>query len=115
MTTWLLLLALHDPNRVAIDHVDTIERNVVECGNHKFDQVIFWRWDGERISVCEWRMATKVPHVERYRGGWRAVWFDGDVLRDVRARQYQAIWSNYDREIEDRDFGPQPRQGFGRR
>ena len=91
----------------AHDSVDVIERNDVRDDIGDFRQVIFWRHDGDRDAVTDWRLDEGIPPAERTQNGWRLRWFDGNVLREVRASTHWHSQANYDRETEDQEITPQ--------
>ncbi len=99
---------------VAIDTADAIEVNHYfdENGRVVFDQVIFWEWCGHagRHHVFAWRLLkepAQVPLRDTDRGGYVSIWYDGDILRKVRARSSRETWTQYDPELIDRQLLPQ--------
>lgn len=39
-------------------------------------------------------------------GMYQATWFDGDVIRTVKSFQFRETWTQYDPELENRNFLP---------
>lgn len=108
-----LAMALVPSSDIAVDSIDIIEINHFydEQGRLVFDQVIFWRWDeiygGHRVVA--WRLLKKPSQIPRYcysLGRWRAVWLDGETMRDVRAYGMRETWTQYDPEQLDREKLP---------
>ena len=91
---------------------DLIELNHVHdgSGHNTLDQWIFWTWCSlhHRHQVVAWRRARcepgRIPGARRVPGGWEVVWWDEDVLRRVRSRQYVETWTQIDRELVERDW-----------
>ena len=78
-------------------------------GRTVFDQVIYWNWHPEEYAyrVRAWRrLKSSQMRPRRSRAGaWRAVWWDGERLREVRSGSFCETWTQYDPELLDsRDF-----------
>lgn len=109
----LLLLSIvpHD-----LTHCQTVELSEVNHfydlnGDKVFTQVIFWEWSRReaRYQVVAWRLVkdkSQIPSQDFRDGGYVAVWWDGDVLRDVRAESMRETWLQYDPELLDREKHP---------
>ena len=98
----------------AAEPVDLVEVNHLydDCGNHMLDQVIFYEWcaaDG-RFLVRDWRLLKKKPVQWPVRdwkaGNFRAVWYDGGLLREVRADDFRETWTQHDPEVKNREYLP---------
>lgn len=92
--------------------VDVIELNHFydDEGRHVFDQVIFYRWNGFRDDVVDWRPVKSAARPHRRGAGWEYLWFDetvgNDVPRQVRAGSYRETWTQFDPEIAEREQLP---------
>lgn len=107
----LLLSVVPQPGGALVDRVDLIELNHYydEQGRHVFDQLIFYDWSGRhsRFMVRDWRLVKSIrqlPSRDFPSGGWVAVWQDGDVLRRVWANSYRETLTQYDPELEEREY-----------
>jgi len=86
-----------------------------DVGRHVFDQVIFSDWNAELgcEEVRAWRL-VKNPHLVPRRdwagGGYRATFWDGERLRDIRLRAVRESWTQYDPELEARNQLPKERR-----
>lgn len=106
-------VSLQTADDVARNGVDLVEINHFhdEQGRLVFDQVIFYDWSPSqsRYLVRAWRLLkspAQVPQQDFQRGGYVAIWHDGDVLRKVQARQLRETWTQYDPELVGREFLP---------
>jgi hypothetical protein len=106
-------VSLQTADDVARNGVDLVEINHFhdEQGRLVFDQVLFYDWSPSqsRYLVRAWRLLkspAQVPNQDFQRGGFVAIWHDGDVLRKVRARQLRETWTQYDPELVSREFLP---------
>lgn len=97
-----------------VETVDAIELNHLfdeEC-RLVFDQVIFKDWSDRRrcFAVRDWRLIKKpsqIPQRDWQTDGYGILWFDGEVLREVRAKSLTESWSqSVDPEVEDRKVWP---------
>lgn len=76
-------------------------------GRLVFDQTIYYRWDGERFQVADWRLCKCKEMIPRAGvHGLSATWRDGDVLRRVRAGRFYETWTQHDPELVARDWLP---------
>jgi len=127
----LLLIALQ--SRLLTDQVDVIEVNHFCDAEAKlvFDQVIFWRWNPweSHYRVVAFRILKDVrgksdkpdddsrlppwigghasPDKRWDRGGqWVSHWWDelDKVYRMVTAPSFRETWTQYDPEVEDRQW-----------
>jgi hypothetical protein len=119
-TTLAVLLSaacLNPLDDVASDRVDLIEINHFydERGQLVFDQIIFYDWSPaeSRYHVRAWRLLkqpAQIPHRNWSHGDYVAVWYDGDVLRKVRAETIRESWTQYDPELIEREFLPKEKR-----
>lgn len=105
----LTLLASDPPFLVARESVDLVELNHYydEHGRLVFDQVLFYDWwpSCGRYMLRGWRLVKSEGILPVRDGrGYRSTWFDGELLRDVAARQYRETWTQVDPELEERAF-----------
>jgi hypothetical protein len=108
MIPFLLLLTLPIIPTVQPAHVDRIELNHYSSasGDHVFDQLIFYDWSNQRkrFDVREWRLVRDESMVpRRCRDGWRVVFYDGGIPREVMAKSMQETFTQYDPETLERD------------
>lgn len=109
MTPLLLLLALPTfPTTQPAVHVGRIEYNHYssQSGDHVFDQLIFYDWSSQRkrFDVREWRLVRDESMVpRRCRDGWRVVFYDNAVRREVHAKSMQETFTKFDPETLERD------------
>jgi len=103
----LLLLAIipHDP--VVRDQADIceVERVYDNDGELIFTQQI-WRDFNPltcRNEIVAWRM---VRHAEQLPQNGVSVFWDGDCLRRVEAKQVVYTWDQYDAEVSERNILP---------
>lgn len=114
--TLLLLLAILPSHAAPVDdRVDVMHLNHFYDGEGRlvFDQLIFEDWGNPnclpwRHSVVAWRLVKNPAQIpmRSVGGDYRAIWFDGEVLRDVRAGSFRESWGQYDPEVLDRDVLP---------
>ena len=112
----ILIASMIPAENVTCDSVDVIELNHFydEEGRHVFDQYIYWdwcvdKWCGGQHHVVDWRLATKRTDMLPRRavgGGFVQTWHDSGVLREVRSLSFSQTWSDYDRELVERDRLP---------
>jgi hypothetical protein len=102
-----------------VDNVDLIEVNHYydEHGKLVFGQLIFWDWNSEecRPRVIAWRALKdreQLPVIDWRTGGVVAIWLDGDLLRQVKARSRLETWTQYDPEFVERQWFPDKRRGL---
>jgi hypothetical protein len=93
------------------EECDLIEVNHFydEEGRLVFDQTIFYDWSPghSRYMVRAWRLVknpAQLPIRDWRRGGYVAVWHDGEVLRQVRAQAVRETWTQYDPELVEREY-----------
>ena len=98
---------------VVEDRVDAIEENHLYDKNGVFtlDQQICWRWcnETERHQVVAWRLLKQCnQRVGRdYRkGGYTAIYIDGERLRVIRCHSYRESWTQEDPELLERQVLP---------
>lgn len=90
------------------DHVDTIEvmhiTNVK--GNVMSSYLLFWEiWGPKSIeTIVAWRSMKVRPLIIRHNP--TAIFYDGQGLRRVRAHSFREVWSDYDREVKNREVFP---------
>jgi hypothetical protein len=96
---------------VAKQQVDMIELNhfVDENGRHVFDQVVFYQWveHRHRFRVIAWRMVkrpSQLPIRTWEPHGWRCVWQDENVMRNVWAPTFRETWTQRDPERINREY-----------
>lgn len=113
----LAATALNPPENVVTDHVDVIEINHFydEQGKLVFDQVLYFDWSPaeSRYNVRAWRLLKSPGHVPQkdwQRGDYVATFYDGDVLREIRAQTVRETWTQYDPELAEREFLPKERR-----
>src|SRR3990167_8176284 len=110
---WAIILfaavAVVPHTAVVEDRCDVVEINHFYDDNGRlvFDQLIYWDWSDAagRYEVRAWRLlksCNQIPMRDRQRGGYAAVWHDGDQLRVVRHRSTRETWSQYDPELLQR-------------
>ena len=102
---------------ILLDTADVIELNHFYDpeGRKVFVQVIFWEWRGEEeaFRVVAWRLwksPAQTPERDWQRGGYRTLWLDVDHPRLIRAPSLRETWTQYDPELEDRQFLPPDRR-----
>lgn len=113
----LILLLLVNVSRedVMRDSVDLMELNHFynEHGSLVFDQIIFYDWCNDRFQVRAWRLvknSNQIPTRDWQRGGYSALWWDGEILRFVISKSIRETWTQYDPELVEREFLPQERR-----
>jgi hypothetical protein len=109
----IAVLGLSPPAASITDSVEIIELNHYfdADGRLIFDQIIFWEWfDGAgELHVVAWRLCkspAQIPLRDWSRGGYAATWLDGERFRQVRALSFRETWTQFDPEVEDRQFIP---------
>lgn len=108
-----------------VERCDLVEVNHLHdgCGQHVFDQVIFWDWSPRecRFTVRAWRMVKKPEQTPTYdwdRSVWSATWTESvaapwtevRMLREVRSDSFRETWTQYDPELVEREILPQERR-----
>ena len=96
---------------VVQDEVDVIEVNHYfdAKGCLVFDQVIFWKWNewDREFHVIAWRFLKapgQIPIRNWRNGQYHTIWHDGSVLRHVRSQAFRETWTQFDPEVEDRNY-----------
>lgn len=109
----LLSLEFAPREDVARERVDLIELNHFynEHGQLVFDQIICYDWcpATRRFQVRAWRMVksrSQLPQRDWQRGGWSALWQDGDQTRLIYASAFRETWTQYDPELVERQYLP---------
>jgi len=105
------------------EQVDLIEVNRYydDHGRLVFKQLIFYDWcpHSARFQVRDWRLVKcpkQLPRRNWRRGGYDIVWYDGQILRRVRADAMFETWTQHDPELQERKHLPQKdRIGLSRR
>lgn len=107
------LLLIVPLNATPRDRCDAVEVNHVYDGDGEpvFTQLIFWDFDSResRYHVRAWRLVkcrSCLPERDWQRGGWVCAWQDGDTFREVRAASRQETWTQWDRELLERETMP---------
>lgn len=116
-TAALLLFGILPPPGPIDERCDVMELNHFydEQGRLVFDQVVFYDWSprDERHQVRAWRLfksRDQVPRRDWSGGGYVAVWFDGELLRRVRAQSCCETWTQFDPELVEREKLPKERR-----
>jgi hypothetical protein len=93
------------------DQVAVIEINHFhdEQGRMVFEQLIFYEWceKSGRFQVRAWRLLKSESQRPRYDFTTREYtthWFDGDLLREVRAPNLVETWTQHDPEVTERNY-----------
>lgn len=102
-----LIFAILPIDTVTRESVASIEVNSFydENGKLVFVQNIF----RDEANVQAWRLVKEPSHLPQRdwaAGDYSVLWFDGDRLREVRTRSVVESWTQYDREIDERDRLP---------
>lgn len=88
-----------------MDRCDVVEVNHFydDQGKHVFDQVIWYDFNRKacRFEVRDWRLVKEQRQVPI---NGRSLFWDGLVLRDVRARTTCETWTQYDPELTERGY-----------
>lgn len=113
LTLWVAsaALAIVPLSPVVEDYCDVVEINHFYDDNGRlvFDQLIYWDWcdEAERYQVRAWRLLkcdSQRPIRNWRRGGYSALWFDGERLRLVRHLSFRETWTQYDPELLERQL-----------
>jgi len=103
---FLLIAASILPHDTVLrEHSAETELNVLydEHGREVFTQSIFRNTDH---SIRAWRLVKltyQVPARDWLRGGYVATWMDGEQLRQVWCDNVQWTWTQWDRELVERE------------
>jgi hypothetical protein len=110
VTLLLLLLSIlpHEPDTL-VDRVEILELSHVHCpltGREPLTQMIYWRWHEEQSThrVAAWRLVQGFARIRRRDGEWIETREDGQVRREIHARQFRETWTFEDPELLDRRF-----------
>jgi hypothetical protein len=114
LTAAFLLLATVPQETFVRDSVACIEINAFHDDEARlvFTQAIFYDADD---SCRDWRLvrnrsdapqANIEVHRDYLRGDYVARWLDGETFREVRAATYRETFTQYDRELIERDKRP---------
>ena len=102
---------------VARDRCDLIELNSFydDYGRLTFQQIIFYDWshDEGRYQVRAWRLVkhpAQLPQRDWINGGYVTTWSDGELLRVVRCGEVSETFTQFDRELAERDALPKERR-----
>lgn len=103
--------------RIEEDRVSFVEINSVysDEGHCTLQQVCFATWfdfnlDDPRFLYQAWRLLkcpNMVPMRDYQRGGYVAIWMDGDQLRVVRCDTVLFTFTDHDVELRQRSIHPQ--------
>ena len=101
---------LSDPVRDQCD-VIWLQHFHGDDGRLVFDQMIFLKWndDAATYDVIAWRLVKapqQLPQRDWRTGGYIAQWYDGEVLRTVRAPSVRESHDQYDPELAAREQLP---------
>lgn len=118
MVLVLGLLMGASQEEVVIEYrADVLEINHYYDDNGKlvFTQLIWWDWDGDDHRVRDWRYLIDGVKVGRKHDnnntacirGRDAIWIERGMLIRVRSRSHITTWTQYDREVKDREHLPQ--------
>lgn len=95
------------------DMVDLVEVNHFydDQAQPVFDQVIFYEWSDEhnRFQIRAWRLVknpSQLPTRNWSTGGYKMIWNDGSVMRNVQAAAMRETWTQYDPEMRERAYFP---------
>lgn len=99
-----------DNDRIILgESVDVVELNHFYDGDGKpvLDQLLFYRWNGSRHELIDWR-SVKSPACLPVRHGsrWECFWQDGHRWRRIRCASYRESWTQHDPELADREIMP---------
>ena len=114
-STYVAILPRED---VAREECDLVELNHFydEHGRSVFDQVIFYDWSESeaRHQVRAWRLVKHPAQIPQRcwqnGGGWVVCWYDGELLRYIRAAAFRETWTQHDPELEERAWLPKERR-----
>lgn len=103
-----------DSDRIALtESVDVVELNHFfdDDGKPVLDQLIFYRWNGRRHELIDWRNAkTRECLPVRHGSRWECIWVDGIQLRRIRCASMRESWTQWDPELVDREVLPTDRR-----
>jgi hypothetical protein len=109
----LAISTVSQDDLVLRDQVDILELNHYYDGHGKevFSQWIGWCWNHDLGHYeCQWWRFTKdSQYTTRQRGatcGYVWIWVDAKNLRCIHYEVWNETWTQYDREIVDREHLP---------
>ena len=117
----LLILSILPRETVATDTVDVCEVNHTfnENAEPVFSQIIFYELKDSTEQVRAWRMVRSpslMPTRDWANGGYVVTWVDGEIPRTVRIRSVRETFSQYDRELSEREsLSPEHRRELRKR
>lgn len=114
----LIVASLWQP-LIEDERADIVEVNrTIHDDGAELAQVIWWRLDGPRLEVLDWRMLDDCGEPFRVRGGWRCEWREGGRIVRVTAPVLRRTITPTDPEVDERSHRPEcerPRVGMKRR
>lgn len=66
-----------------------------------------------RFQVRDWRLLkspAQIPRRNWHRGGCLAIWYDGDILREIRTKGIHETWTQYHPELLEREHLPKEKR-----
>ena len=104
----ILLLSILPRETIARDSVPVAEVNHTfnEHADPVFSQIIFYELKHDAEQVRAWRMVRSpslMPTRDWANGGYVVTWVDGEIPRTVRIRSVRETYSQYDRELSERE------------
>ena len=110
----LMLLGVLPSENAAVEQVDRVEVNHFfdDAGRDVFDQLIFYDWcpRAGRYQVRAWRLVKSVTQLPRRDwdrpDSYTVRWLDGETFRDIRSRTIKESWTQYEPELDERDYLP---------
>lgn len=104
----------HEHSLTARQRVDLIElhHSYDEVGRHVFDQLVFYEWSHKRgtYRVIAWRMVKREAQLPKRTFtplGYRCLWQDDGVLREIWSPLFRETWSQFDPERANRKVFPE--------
>lgn len=121
------LYCTHPQPGILREHCDLIEVNSMYDDQSRlvFTQLLFYDWhsDAARFNLVAWRMVKPahsdkqsvsqplmLPRYSHAHGEWICEWLDGDVWRRVSATNARETWTQFDPELEDREWLPKEKR-----
>ena len=111
----IALLSMPQTDGATSDAVDVLEVNHVydDCGREVLTQLIGWEKSEAPcgFSVVFWRLMKEddrgmSPQFSQATQSYTSEWYDGEVLRRVKAKKRWERWLQYDIEMFDRNIHP---------
>jgi hypothetical protein len=123
----LTIAAINPQPGILRERVDLVEVSHFYDSENRlvFDQLLFWDWSHEagRHQLIAWRMIKPntsdkqsvgqplmLPRYSHAHGEWICEWLDGDVQRRVSATNARETWTQFDPELEDREWLPKEKR-----